>query len=312
MADTPSIDPNVLRQIENTVNDMRSTDYPCFERHIRKLAHLLHTPGLSEITDELTKDIDLDAWLKAGEATIGSFVGSGRLEWPADPKQELGTVIKLIDRSAENPNWAIQYFAFNFLYAGSELAANAQNLAEQVFVPFARDYIEYVSQIAMPARQDAAPAKRSPASRKVFVVHGHDEAAREAVARFLDKLDLEPVILHERPNKGRTLITKFREESTDIGFAVVLMTPDDQGAEAGVPAARPRARQNVVFELGFFIGAYGPEHVAALVKGNIEHPSDFHGVVYIDLDDAGGWKRQLGRELQAAGFEIDWNKVMRS
>lgn len=143
-------------------------------------------------------------------------------------------------------------------------------------------------------------------------MHGHDEGARESVARFLEKIDLNPVILHERPNKGRTLITKFREESADIGFAVVLMTPDDHGAKAGEADTQPRARQNVVFELGFFIGAYGPERVAALVKGNIEHPSDFDGVVYIDLDDAGGWKQKLGKELDAAGFKIDWNKVMRS
>ncbi len=147
-------------------------------------------------------------------------------------------------------------------------------------------------------------------SNGVFVVHGHDEGAREAVARFLEKLDLEPIILHERPNKGRTLITKFREESKDIGFAVVLMTPDDHGAKAGKSDTRPRSRQNVVFELGFFIGALGPERVAALVKGNIERPSDFDGVVYIDLDAADGWKQKLGKELRAAGFEIDWNKVM--
>jgi predicted nucleotide-binding protein len=150
-----------------------------------------------------------------------------------------------------------------------------------------------------------------PSEHKVFVVHGHDGAAREGVARFLEQIGLEPVILHERANKGRTLITKFREESADIGFAVVLMTPDDHGAKADAHATRRRARQNVVFELGFFIGKFGPRRVAALVKEDLERPSDVDGVVYINLDDAGGWKQQLGRELQAAGFEIDWNRVMR-
>jgi len=152
-------------------------------------------------------------------------------------------------------------------------------------------------------------AKWTP-SRRVFVVHGHDEGARESVARFLEQIEFEPIILHELANKGRALITKFREEAAEIGFAVVLMTPDDQGAKAG-EATRPRARQNVVFELGFFIGKFGPERVAALVKGALERPSDFDGVLYIDLDEAGGWKQKLGRELQAAGFEVDWNKVMR-
>lgn len=149
-------------------------------------------------------------------------------------------------------------------------------------------------------------------SNGIFVVHGHDEGAREAVARFIGQIGLEPIILHERPNKGRTLITKFREESADIGFAVVLMTPDDHGAKADESDAQPRARQNVVFELGFFIGKLGPERVAALVKGNIERPSDFEGVVYIDLDDACGWKLKLTRELEAAGFKIDPAKLMRS
>ena len=147
-------------------------------------------------------------------------------------------------------------------------------------------------------------------TRKVFIVHGHDEASRESVARFLEKIGFEPVILHERPNKGRTIITKFREEAADIGFAVVLMTPDDQGGKVGATLS-PRARQNVVFELGFFIGVLGPARVAALVKGDVEHPSDFDGVVFLSLDN-GAWKTDLSRELEAAGYEIDWNKVMRS
>jgi len=145
-------------------------------------------------------------------------------------------------------------------------------------------------------------------TRKVFIVHGHDEAANESVARFLEKIGFEAVILHERPNKGRTIITKFREEAADIGFAIVLMTPDDHGAKSGADTS-PRARQNVVFELGFFIGVLGQERVAAIVKGDIEPPSDFDGVAYISFDN-GAWKMELSKELKAAGFEIDWNKLM--
>ncbi len=147
-----------------------------------------------------------------------------------------------------------------------------------------------------------------PASRKVFIVHGHDGEVRETVARFIGQLGLTPIILHEQPNRGRTIITKFREEAADIGFAIVLMTPDDHGGKAG-GTTRPRARQNVVFELGFFIGALGPEKVAALVKGDVERPSDFDGVVYIPLDQ-GEWKIDLAKELRAAGFGVDFNKVI--
>jgi predicted nucleotide-binding protein len=145
-------------------------------------------------------------------------------------------------------------------------------------------------------------------SRKIFVVHGREGEDREAVARFLQRLDLEPVILHELPNKGRALITKFGEEAADIGFAVVLMTPDDIGGLQEGGDQRPRARQNVIFELGFFIGALGPARVAALIGQDVERPSDFDGVVYIPIE--ADWRLPLCRELKAAGYEIDVNKAL--
>lgn len=143
---------------------------------------------------------------------------------------------------------------------------------------------------------------------RVFIVHGRDEGAREGVARFIERLGFKADILHELPNKGRTIITKFREEAEGVGFAVVLMTPDDQGKGEHEENFRPRARQNVVFELGFFIGILGPGRVAALVKGPLERPSDFDGVVYIPFDDQ-GWKLLLARELREAGYQVDLNKV---
>jgi len=144
---------------------------------------------------------------------------------------------------------------------------------------------------------------------KVFVVHGHDGEPKAEVARFIEQLGFKAVVLHELPNRGRTIITKFREVAAGAGFAVILMTPDDHGGIAGQDT-RPRARQNVIFELGFFIGTLGPDRVAALVKGGVERPSDFEGVAYTELDASGAWKQALGQELQAAGFKIDWNKVM--
>ena len=163
------------------------------------------------------------------------------------------------------------------------------------------------------APRDDANAERSAAigSRKVFIVHGHDEGPREAVARFVEKLGFEAIILHERSNKGRTIITKFREEAAGVAFAIVLMTPDDVGKAKNDADLIPRTRQNVIFELGFFIGALGPHHVAALVKGNIELPSDYEGVVYISLDKE-DWRTKLAKELEAAHYDIDWNKVMKA
>lgn len=164
------------------------------------------------------------------------------------------------------------------------------------------------------AEHEAAPVSMTSEqpqvlSRRVFVVHGHDEGAREAVARFLEKIGFEAVILHEQANQGRTVIEKI-EAHREVGFAVVLLTPDDEGCVKG-GHSEPRARQNVLLELGYFIGHLGRDRVCALKRGELDIPSDFAGVVWEKMDDSGGWKQALGRELDAAGHEVDWNKVMR-
>ena len=151
--------------------------------------------------------------------------------------------------------------------------------------------------------------KRS-GSERVFVIHGHDEAARQAVARFLKNLELEPIILHEQSSRGRTIIEKF-EQHAEVGFVVALLTPDDVGARKGEENnLNPRARQNVIFEFGYLIGKLSRKRVCALVKGNVEKPSDYDGVLYIPLDDSGGWKMELIKELKAAGFDVDANKAV--
>ena len=146
-------------------------------------------------------------------------------------------------------------------------------------------------------------------SKKVFVVHGRDNEARERVARFLEQLELTPVILAEQSNQGRTIIEKF-ERHAQAAFAVVLLTPDDVGAlESDKNNLGPRARQNVIFELGFFIGRLGRERVCALTNGEMQIPSDYAGVVYIPLDDADGWKIKLGKELKSAGLDINAERL---
>jgi predicted nucleotide-binding protein len=147
-------------------------------------------------------------------------------------------------------------------------------------------------------------------SRRVFVVHGHDDGLKETVARFLTKLDLEPIILHEQPNRGRTIIEKF-EAHADVAFAVVLFTPDDMGYPAGkVGESKPRARQNVVLELGFFMGALGRERVCALYTSGVDVPSDYSGVLYEELDSKGAWRLRLALEIKSAGIEVDLNRTV--
>ena len=151
-----------------------------------------------------------------------------------------------------------------------------------------------------------------PSSRRVFIVHGHDDGFKETVARLLSRLDLEPIILHEQPNKGRTIIEKF-EDYADVSFAVVLLTPDDIAYRSGEDpeTASPRARQNVILELGFFLGKLGRDQVAVLFRGdgNFDKPSDYDGVLYIPVDENGHWKFGLVKELKAAGIEVDANQI---
>lgn len=145
-------------------------------------------------------------------------------------------------------------------------------------------------------------------SRDIFVVHGHSEAVTESVARFLEKLSLHPIILHEQPSMGRTVIEKF-EVHADVQFAVVLLTPDDVGGPAATGKLNPRARQNVILELGYFIGRLGRARVCALYLEGVEIPSDIHGVIYVPYDSSDGWRLKLASEIRAAGIAVDLNRV---
>jgi predicted nucleotide-binding protein len=145
---------------------------------------------------------------------------------------------------------------------------------------------------------------------KVFVVHGHDVGAREGVARFLEKIGLTAITLTEQPNRGRTIIEKFVDCAREVGFAVVLLTPDDLGGETADDSQKSRARQNVIFELGYFVGSLGRGRACLLRKEKVEIPSDLYGVVYTTMDAGNGWKIELARELKDAGFEFDADKVL--
>jgi predicted nucleotide-binding protein len=144
----------------------------------------------------------------------------------------------------------------------------------------------------------------------VFIVHGHDTNSLVDVAHTISRLTGEdPVILHEQPNRGQTIIEKFERHATDAGFVVVLATADDLGRAKDATDLNPRARQNVVFELGYFIGALGRPKVAVLYDEGVELPSDMAGVVYIPNDSAGGWRLTLAREMRAAGLHADSNRI---
>ena len=180
-----------------------------------------------------------------------------------------------------------------------EALANLETMKEEL--------IRFPPKVAIESHSPKAVGDR------VFVVHGHDHGLKSEVARVIERLGLTAVILHEQPDKGRTLIEKL-EDYSDVGFAVVLLSADDMGYErAKSPdVARPRARQNVVFEFGYFIGKLGRGNVVALYPegAQFELPSDYSGVLYKPYDPAGAWKHGLVQELKAAGYPVDANRLM--
>jgi len=295
---------DIFGEINNAVLDLQNSQLQTYERPLKKLAQLLRHTDLEPYNEELTKEVDLNAFIAESEKTGGSMVGSAQLAWPDDPKKTMGLTLLLIEKLANDPSYAIN-FGHHFFYSGRKIIAGIHALTGLLIIPFVRDYKNYVQ-----SKGSTETVLKSPFSRKIFIVHGHDDGARETVARFLERIGLEAIILHEQANQGRTIIKKVVANS-DVGFAVVLLTPDDEGCiKGGTP--EPRARQNVLLELGYFIGRLGRDKVCALKRGTLEIPSDFAGVVWERMDSNGGWKQALARELEAAGHSIDWNKVMRA
>ena len=146
-------------------------------------------------------------------------------------------------------------------------------------------------------------------NHKVFIVHGRDHNLLTQVENVLMKLGLDPIVLQEQANNGKTIIEKI-EECTDLGFGIVLYTPCDEGrlkSEGG--ELKPRARQNVVLEHGYLMAKLGRERVCCLVSDDVEFPSDIQGVVYTSAKNVGQWKYKIAKELKAAGFSIDTSKL---
>lgn len=148
-------------------------------------------------------------------------------------------------------------------------------------------------------------------SKRVFVVHGHEENLRLRVENFLLRLGLEPVVLFKEPSEGKTIIEKIEKESCDVCFAIVLYTACDLGNDKLLVKTmgdlHKRARQNVVFEHGYLLCKLGRGRVCALVEEGVERPGDMDGVVYIET--SGNWQLQVLQELKAAGIQVDATKI---
>lgn len=221
---------------------------------------------------------------------------------------------ELLERLFTTDKFATEYrfYGVAFAYIQQSFTKDLQEFQDHLSdklhtLTSIRERLQLIPVVAELAQTRKPMERRTTGNRRVFIVHGHDGEARESLARVVERLGLEGVILHEQAGRSRTIIEKL-EDHSDVDFAVILLTPDDVGAAKTDEAKlRPRARQNVILELGYFVGKLGRDRVCALRADGVELPSDVLGVQYIELRT--GWELELGRELRAAGLDIDMNKL---
>lgn len=141
----------------------------------------------------------------------------------------------------------------------------------------------------------------------VFIIHGHDNELKTEVQLLLTRAGVNNIVLHEQADKGRTIIDKLVEESSNSNYAIALLSPDDTLEDGS-----QRARQNVILEVGYFMGKLGKERVRLLRKGNIEIPSDLQGILYEDYDKSSAWKIKICKELMAVGIYVDIEAITKT
>lgn len=295
---------NIFKKIDNTLLDLQAAHLQTYENELKKLARLLKDESLEAKNTELIENIDLEKFLENSEKTQGSMIGSAKLEWPDNDIEVLGLQYLLIQKFGNEENFAWN-FSYMYYSSGRKIIDHIHTLVRNLIIPFIRDYKQYINSSVQPNFE----VKMQVANNKVFIVHGHDENTLNKVARLIEQLGLEAIILHEQANRGKTIIEKI-EAHSDVGFAVVLLTPDDLGKAHSAEDLLPRARQNVILELGYFMGKIGRERVCALKTDNLEIPSDYIGVVWTNLDSAGAWKFLLAKELKEVGYSINTSKLL--
>ena len=180
---------------------------------------------------------------------------------------------------------------------------SALNSTKAIFVV----YLDEIKEKEGSNIQEGQPEQSVHVLNKVFIVHGHDNALKQEVARIIEKQGIEAVILSEQANQGKTIIEKI-EENADVGAAICLFTKDDYGRAKDASEDKLRARQNVVFEAGYFMGKLGRGNVIIVADKDLELPSDMQGVVYTDSKN---WKIEVLQGLDKIGYAVDFNRLFK-
>jgi predicted nucleotide-binding protein len=264
-----------------------------------------------EAFEKITKRIELGNEIKSHNVTTTAEIKQARSAYYSWNEYNEELLSRMFDNSSIRDGYRK---SFGIAHIGEPpLAEQIREFRDDVDyylrkLESIRDRLEIIELSPKLLLQSARPSQQRTMSKKVFVVHGHDDGMREAVARFIEKLALIPIILSEQPNAGKTIIEKFETSSEDVGYAVVLLSPDDIGYPKDRPEkAQPRARQNVILELGYFVAKLKRSGVCALYKGDVEIPSDYHGVLYLKMDS--NWQIVLAKEIKQVIRDIDLNKV---
>jgi len=242
--------------------------------------------------------------------------------WGYEPK--LKTVRRrlsmLIDKTFNHNKYKNQLKSISFLRPSTLQGFAQSDSRKGGFIDGKRELLDLINLMIedlklgdMKGQLVSTPNNEKELNDKVFIVHGHNNEIKEAVARVISNIGLKPIILHEQPNKGRTIIEKFTSHS-DVGFAIVILSSDDKGYSKadGKESIKSRARQNVILEMGFFLGKLGRDRVLALFEpsDDFEIPSDYDGVIYTPYDSGKAWMYELVKELKAANYDVDANDLM--
>ena len=260
-----------------------------------------------EAEKRIERQIEKGQWIYDQPTDSDDELDKVRLEAQNWSKYNSDLLIKLFDNPALADHISYDYDRYDAI-SGYGREAQVEYLTDIM-----ADSINSLKGICerLELYDDPSDTPQHPFGDEVFIVHGRDDGTKQTVARFVEQFGIEATILHEKPSSGLTIIEKIEKYSDDAGFAIVLITPDDVGAlkDEADEESNPRARQNVIFELGYFMGKLGRDRVCPLFKDEVEKPSDIDGVVYVPMDSTDGWQLKLATEMKQAGLPVDLNKL---
>ena len=267
----------------------------------------------SRIEDRIVKGSELKSALVNTQDSYESTKEEYRL-WDDYNEEMLKRMFTTDEVSKEyNPRW----------YPGPIVSGHSPSLGEQIR-DLHRDIdrqvrrlksilgrIELIPSVATQSRENISEGESVSLSKRVFLVHGHDEVAKTNLEIFLSEIGLEPIVLHRQADEGLTIIEKF-EKHSDVGYAFILLTPDEVAylakEEEKADSERDkslRARPNVIFEFGYFVGKLGRSRTCCLYTGEVELPSDISGMIYKRFSNSiEEVAYSITKELKALGYEL--------